>query len=114
MLVATLGVVEAEAPAIYEKMQPRAKVALTVRSDLLVLLLLLLPWATSGFAAAVMTKRFQVESVMKEAAVVVPLETSDLDSVQEIDLGHLAKASASMENNLRVRTTGIAPRGDLI
>ncbi len=30
MLVATLGVVEAENPAIFEKMQPKAKVALTV------------------------------------------------------------------------------------
>ncbi len=30
MLVATLGVVETENPAIFEKMQPKAKVALTV------------------------------------------------------------------------------------
>ena len=41
MLVATLGVVEADAPAIFEKMQPRAKVAMTVRKMLLLLLLLL-------------------------------------------------------------------------
>jgi hypothetical protein len=31
MLVATLGVVEVECPAIFEKMQPKAKVAMTVR-----------------------------------------------------------------------------------
>jgi hypothetical protein len=31
MLVATLGVVESDAPAIFEKMQPKAKVAMTVR-----------------------------------------------------------------------------------
>ena len=31
MLVATLGVVESEAPAIFEIMQPKAKVAMTVR-----------------------------------------------------------------------------------
>ncbi len=37
--MATLGVVEAEAPAIYEKMQPRAKVALTVSGDEMELLL---------------------------------------------------------------------------
>ncbi len=42
MLVATLGVVEVDAPAIFEKMQPRAKVAMTVRKILLLLLLLLL------------------------------------------------------------------------
>jgi hypothetical protein len=45
---------------------------------------------------------------MKEAAVAVPLETSELVSVEEIDLARLAKASASLENNLRVRSTGIA------
>ncbi len=33
MLVATLGVVEMESPTIFEKMQPRAKVAMTVRGD---------------------------------------------------------------------------------
>ena len=42
MLVATLGVVEADAPAIFEKMQPKAKVAMTVRNMLPLLLLLLL------------------------------------------------------------------------
>ena len=45
----------------------------------------------------------QVESVMKEAATAAPMETSDLVPVPEISLDHLAKASGSMENNLRVR-----------
>ncbi len=47
---------------------------------------------------------------MKEAAVAVPLETSELISVHEVDLSYLAKASASMENNLRVRTAGLLSR----
>jgi hypothetical protein len=47
---------------------------------------------------------------MKEAAVAAPLETSELISVQEVDLSYLAKASASMENNLRVRTAGLLSR----
>jgi hypothetical protein len=46
---------------------------------------------------------FQVESVMKEAAVAVPMQTSELLLVQDVGLEQLAKASASMENNLRVR-----------
>ena len=45
----------------------------------------------------------QVESVMKEAAVAVPMQTSELLLVQDVGLEQLAKASASMENNLRVR-----------
>jgi hypothetical protein len=39
---------------------------------------------------------------MKEAATAAPMETSDLVPVPEISLDHLAKASGSMENNLRV------------
>ena len=48
------------------------------------------------------TIQLQVESVMKEAVVAQPMEASELLSLQDVDLGHLAKASASMENNLRV------------
>ncbi len=56
--------------------------------------------------AAAVTIQLQVESVMKEAVVAQPMETSELLSLQEVDLSHLAKASASMENNLRVRPIG--------
>jgi hypothetical protein len=40
---------------------------------------------------------------MKEAAVAAPMQTSELLVVQDVGLEQLAKASASMENNLRVR-----------
>jgi hypothetical protein len=50
---------------------------------------------------------FQVESVMKEAAVAVPMQTSELLLVQDVGLEQLAKASASMENNLRVRIVAL-------
>jgi hypothetical protein len=55
------------------------------------------------------TIQLQVESVMKEAVVAQPMEASELLSLQDVDLGHLAKASASMENNLRVDTPIGAP-----
>ena len=42
------------------------------------------------------TIQLQVESVMKEAVVAQPMEASELLSLQDVDLGHLAKASASM------------------
>jgi hypothetical protein len=54
----------------------------------------------------VVTIQLQVESVMKDAVAAQPMETSELLSLQEVDLSHLAKASASMENNLRVRPIG--------
>lgn len=73
MLVATLGVVEVECPAIFEKMQPKAKVAMTV------------------------------ESVMNEAVAALPMVTSELVPLQDVSLENLAKASGSMENNLRIR-----------
>lgn len=44
---------------------------------------------------------------MKEAAVAVPMQTSELLLVQDVGLEQLAKASASMENNLRVRIVAL-------
>jgi len=72
-LVATLGVVETESPAIFERMQPRAKVVLTV------------------------------ENIMRTAATARPMEPAELLPMQEVGLDRLARASATMENNLRVR-----------
>jgi hypothetical protein len=40
---------------------------------------------------------------MKEAATATALETSELLMTHDLGLENLAKASASMENNLRVR-----------
>jgi hypothetical protein len=41
---------------------------------------------------------------MNEAVAALPMVTSELVPLQDVSLENLAKASGSMENNLRVRT----------
>jgi hypothetical protein len=111
--VATLGVIEVENSAIFEKMQPKAKVTMTVSDDV---------WrrrdcgwchtmrfVQRGNVCAPLNSTLQVESVMKEAIVAAPMMASEALPVLEISLAHLARASGSMENNLRVRACDAIP-----